>query len=180
MMQDQAGGAGAGRGPQILVAGAGSTGIAAALAFARAGLRVALVAGFVPLPGRTVALFEASVRFLDALGALERVKAKACPIEAIRMIDDTGQLLPTPDLTLRASEIDLPALGINISNDELVEALLEVTRERRAFEIVDAESPIIFSTGKERWPSSPTDARSRRISSSPPMGGKAGRERSPE
>ena len=105
---------GSGTWSQILVAGAGSTGIAAALAFARAGLRVALVGRFPPpLPGRTVALFEASVRFLDALGALERVKAKACPIEAIRMIDDTGQLLPTPDLTLRASEIDLPALGIH-------------------------------------------------------------------
>ena len=79
------------------------------------------------------------MRFLDALGALPRVKEKACPIEAIRMIDDTGQLLPTPDLTLRASEIDLPALGVNISNDELVEALLEVARERAAFEIVDAD-----------------------------------------
>ena len=140
MTQDHAGATQAGRKTQILVAGAGSTGIAAALAFARSGLRVTLAGRFPPpLPGRTVALFESSVRFLDALGALPRVKEKACPIEAIRMIDDTGQLLPTPDLTLRASEIDLPALGVNISNDELVEALLEVARERAAFEIVDAD-----------------------------------------
>jgi 2-octaprenyl-6-methoxyphenol hydroxylase len=140
MTQDHVGAAQAGRKTQILVGGAGSTGIAAALAFARSGLRVTLAGRFPPpLPGRTVALFEASVRFLDALGALPRVKEKACPIEAIRMIDDTGQLLPTPDLTLRASEIDLPALGVNISNDELVAALLEVARERKAFEIVDAD-----------------------------------------
>ncbi len=59
----------------ILVAGVGSTGLAAALAFARAGMKTALVGRIPPpLPGRTVALFEASIRFLDALGALERVK----------------------------------------------------------------------------------------------------------
>jgi 2-octaprenyl-6-methoxyphenol hydroxylase len=125
---------------QVLVAGAGSTGIAAALAFARAGLKVALVGRFPPpLAGRTVALFEASVRFLDALGVLERVKEKACPIEAIRMIDDTGQFLPTPDLELRASEIDLPALGLNISNDELVEVLAAYARERGGFDIVEGD-----------------------------------------
>jgi 2-octaprenyl-6-methoxyphenol hydroxylase len=125
---------------QILVAGAGSTGVAAALAFARAGLKVTLAGRFPPpLPGRTVALFEASLRFLDAIGVLARIKEKACPIEAIRMIDDTAQLLPTPDLNLRAKEIDLPALGVNISNDELVEVLLDVARERNAFDIVDAD-----------------------------------------
>jgi 2-octaprenyl-6-methoxyphenol hydroxylase len=125
---------------QILVAGAGSTGLAAALAFARSGARVTLVGRFPPpLPGRTVALFEASVRFLDALGALDRIKQSACPVEAIRMIDDTDQLLPVPELNLRSSEIGLPALGVNISNDELVEALREIARERNAFETIEAD-----------------------------------------
>lgn len=125
---------------QILVAGAGSTGIAAALAFARSGWKVTLVGRIPPpLPGRTVALFEASVRFLDALGALARVKAKACPILAIRMIDDTDQLLPVPELVLRAGEIGLPALGLNVSNDDLVAALLDLARECKAFELIDAD-----------------------------------------
>ncbi|MEF3365313.1 FAD-dependent monooxygenase [Methylocystis sp. 9N] len=124
----------------ILVAGAGSTGLAAALAFSRAGLRTLLVGRVPPpLPGRTVALFEASVRFLDALGALERVKAKGCPIEAIRMIDDTDQLLPVPELTLRAREIGLLALGVNISNDELVAILLDLCRAHPEIEMVDAD-----------------------------------------
>jgi len=125
---------------QILVAGAGSTGVAAALAFARAGHRVTLAGRFPPpLPGRTVALFEASLRFLEAVGVLERVEAKACPIASIRMIDDTGQFLPTPDLKLSAREIGLPALGINVSNDELVEILLGAAREFAAFDIVEAD-----------------------------------------
>ena len=124
----------------ILVAGAGSTGLAAALAFARAGLRTALVGRVPPpLPGRTVALFEASIRFLDALGALARVRERGCPIEAIRMIDDTDQFLPVPELTLRAREIGLPALGINIPNDELVAILLDLLRSRPEVEIIDAE-----------------------------------------
>ncbi|BDV33891.1 FAD-dependent monooxygenase [Methylocystis iwaonis] len=124
----------------ILVAGAGSTGLAAALAFARSGLKTALVGRIPPpLPGRTIALFEASVRFLDALGALERVKALACPIEGIRMIDDTDQLFPVPELTLRASEIDLPALGVNISNDELVGVLLDLVRASPEIQFIDAD-----------------------------------------
>ncbi|WP_457797296.1 FAD-dependent monooxygenase [Methylocystis sp. S23] len=124
----------------ILVAGAGSTGLAAALAFARSGLKTALVGRVPPpLPGRTVALFEASVRFLDALGALERVKALGCPVEAIRMIDDTDQLFPVPELTLRASEIDLPALGVNISNDELVGVLLDLVRAKTEIELIEAD-----------------------------------------
>ncbi|HEY8161345.1 MAG TPA: FAD-dependent monooxygenase [Methylocystis sp.] len=124
----------------ILVAGAGSTGLAAALAFARSGLKTALVGRIPPpLPGRTVALFEASVRFLHALGALERVKALACPIEGIRMIDDTDQLFPVPELTLRASEVDLPALGLNVSNDELVAVLLDLVRAHPEIEFIEAD-----------------------------------------
>jgi 2-octaprenyl-6-methoxyphenol hydroxylase len=127
---------------QILVAGAGSTGIAAALAFARSGTKTVL-AGRLPPPlaGRTVALFEASLRFLSALGVLDKVEAKACPVEAIRMVDDTDQLLPVPELKLRASEINLPALGLNVSNDDLVSLLIEAatSREGENLTIIDAD-----------------------------------------
>lgn len=125
---------------EILIAGAGATGLAAALAFARGGLKTTL-AGRIPppLPGRTVALFEASVRFLDALGALERVKARGCAVEAIHMIDDTDQFLPVPELSLRAREIGLPALGVNVSNDDLVAILLDLCRDRPEIELIDAD-----------------------------------------
>ncbi|MFM8859624.1 MAG: FAD-dependent monooxygenase [Methylocystis sp.] len=124
----------------ILVAGAGSTGLAAALAFAKSDLQIKLVGRVPPpLPGRTVALFEASIRFLDALGALERVTAIGCPIEAIRMIDDTDQLLPVPPLTLSAREIDLPALGVNISNDDLVSILHDLVTKHPNIEFINAD-----------------------------------------
>jgi 2-octaprenyl-6-methoxyphenol hydroxylase len=125
---------------EILVAGAGATGLAAALAFARAGFKTTLAGrNPPPLPGRTVALFEASVRFLDALGALERVRARGCAVEAIHMIDDTDQFLPVPELSLRAREIGLPALGVNVSNDDLVAILLDLCRDRPEIEIIDAD-----------------------------------------
>lgn len=125
---------------RLLVAGAGSTGLAAALAFSRAGFKVALAGRSPPaLAGRTVALFEASLRFLAAIGALDRIKEKACPIEAIAMIDDTGQLLPTPDLKLCASEIGLKALGLNVSNDDLVALLLDLLSKREDIAFIDAD-----------------------------------------
>lgn len=124
---------------QILVAGAGSTGIAAALAFARAGWQVTLAGRFPgPLAGRTVALFEASLRFLEALGVLDAVKAEACPLETINMIDDTDQLIPVPDLVLRAEEIDLPAFGLNVTNDDLAAILLDHARAAQSFDIIEA------------------------------------------
>jgi 2-octaprenyl-6-methoxyphenol hydroxylase len=126
---------------QILVAGAGPTGIAAALAFQRAGWEVTLLGRVTPpLPGRTVALFEASVRFLESIGVLESVRAKSNRIVAIRMIDDTDQLLPVPELLLRAEEIDLPALGLNISNDDLTAALIDHARGlKERLTIIDAD-----------------------------------------
>lgn len=124
----------------VIVAGAGATGLAAALAFSGAGFRVTLIGRAPPpLPGRTIALFEASVRFLDALGALDAVKTRACPIAGIRMIDDTDQFLPVPELFLRAREIGLSALGVNVSNDDLVAVLRDLAQKREAFDMIEAE-----------------------------------------
>ncbi|MCC0001758.1 MAG: FAD-binding protein [Methylobacteriaceae bacterium] len=59
----------------ILVAGAGASGLIAAIALARTGHSVALVGKTPgPLPGRTVALFEGSLRHLDDLGLREPLR----------------------------------------------------------------------------------------------------------
>ncbi len=114
----------------ILIAGAGAAGLTAGVALARAGFSVA-VRGEPDTRrnGRTVALFEASLRLYRALGLLDRLAPLAMPIETIRIIDDTGSSLPTPPLELHAEEIGLDAFGANIENAALVGALAEIARE---------------------------------------------------
>lgn len=113
----------------IIVSGAGASGLAATIALARAGFSV-VCAGVsdTPANGRTVALFEGSLRHLKATGVWPRLAPDAQKIRAIRMIDDTGLRLPVPPLTLDAAEIGLDALGANIENDKLVAALLAEAR----------------------------------------------------
>ena len=108
----------------ILVAGAGATGLLAAIAFSRAGRKVALV-GKPPLPlhGRTVALFEGSLRALEALGLADTLTGHAEPIRGFRIVDDTGSVFAPPPAVFRASDIGLDAFGRNIANDDLVETL---------------------------------------------------------
>ncbi len=110
----------------ILVAGAGAAGLSAAIALAEAGFDVVCV-GQVDrrANGRTLALFEASLRFYKALGLWPRMRAKSAPIEKIRMIDATGALLAAPEAFFSASEIGLAAFGANVENDVLVECLAD-------------------------------------------------------
>jgi 2-octaprenyl-6-methoxyphenol hydroxylase len=75
--------------------------------------------------GRTLALFEASLRFYKALGLWPRIRAKSAPIEKIRMIDATGARLAAPEVFFAASEIGLAAFGANVENDVLVETLAD-------------------------------------------------------
>ena len=108
----------------IIVSGAGASGLAATIALARAGYRVTCAGhSDTRANGRTVALFEGSIRILRSLGVWDRFAATGQPIRAIRIIDDTGARFPVPPLTLRASEIQLDALGTNVENDRLVAGL---------------------------------------------------------
>jgi 2-octaprenyl-6-methoxyphenol hydroxylase len=114
----------------ILVIGTGAAGLSAAIAFAKAGFSVIAIGGVEARGiGRTVALFEASLRFYDALGLWPRLADCAAKIEAIRMIDVTGSRIAIPTIEFAASEIALPAFGENIENDRLVERLVEIAGE---------------------------------------------------
>ena len=110
----------------IIVSGAGAAGLAAAVALAKSGFCVVCAGPIDTRPtGRTVALFEGSLRFLRDLGLWQRFEADAQPIRAIKMIDDTAPFLAVPDLTLRADEIDLDALGSNVEIDRLIQGLAD-------------------------------------------------------
>ena len=108
----------------VVVSGAGATGLAATIALARAGYSVVCAGHSDTRPtGRTVALFEGSLRYLKSLGVWSHFADEAQPIRAIRIIDDTGTRWPVPPLTLDAGDIKLDALGSNVENDRLVAGL---------------------------------------------------------
>ena len=114
---------------EVAVVGAGAAGLAAALALAREGVPTALVGRHAPVAdGRTVALLDGSVRFLDALGAWEALAPHAAPLAELHLIDDTGSLFRPPPARFVASEIGLDAFGWNVENARLVESLRALAR----------------------------------------------------
>ena len=101
---------------KILVVGNGPVGCITAIALAKGGHRVTLI-GIENTPvrdGRTVALLDGSVHFLKALGLWDGIASKATPLTKMRIIDDTGSLFRTPQVTFNSSEIGLDAFGYNI------------------------------------------------------------------
>jgi 2-octaprenyl-6-methoxyphenol hydroxylase len=111
-------------GLDVMVAGAGLAGLAAAFGFARAGFDVVLSgAGERTGRGRTVALLDPSVAFLDSLGLWTRLRAEAAPLRSLRLIDDTATLFPPSPVEFHAAEIGLDAFGWNLENDRMAELL---------------------------------------------------------
>jgi 2-octaprenyl-6-methoxyphenol hydroxylase len=108
----------------IAVVGAGAAGLAAALAMAREGFATALVGAPDPRrDGRTVALLDGSVRFLNALGVWPSLEQEAAPLATMQIIDDTGSLFRPPPASFSAAEIGLDAFGWNVENSILVARL---------------------------------------------------------
>lgn len=104
------------------VVGGGPAGLSAAVALAGAGARVALVAPPAPAGDwRTAALFGSSVDFLDRLGLVNEVAAKAAALRTMRLTDITGRLIRAPEVVLHAREIGRDLFGYNIANRDLVE-----------------------------------------------------------
>ena len=111
--------------------GAGSAGLSAAHAFAAQGRKV-IVVGKVEthLAGRTVALFEGSLRFYRALGLWERLR-RSCRPDGGDPHDRRHRLdLPDPPKEFRSREIDLDAFGENIENNALVAELAEAAKRQ--------------------------------------------------
>ncbi len=115
----------------IIVAGGGPAGLAAACFLAKSGRRVALIGG--PPRGddpRTVALMQPSIKLLSGLGiwtaALER---QVSPLRRLRIVDDTGGALQASTITFDPAEIGEEAFGWNIPLALLVPALQQRAKE---------------------------------------------------
>lgn len=116
---------------EIAVVGAGLAGSLTALALARTGRTVALVApDAAPADGRTTALMDHSLQFLRKLDLWHALADHAAPLASMRIIDGTDRLLRAPTVTFRSAEIGLPAFGYNIPNAPFL-ALLEAEIEKQ-------------------------------------------------
>jgi len=124
---------------EVLVVGAGLAGLIAAIGFERAGFDVILCSGAEPAAkGRTVALFDSSIRLLRALGLWEGVEPRAAPLRALRIVDDTGALWSAAPTTFRASEIGLEAFGWNVENAQLADALSSAARASPGLRMIES------------------------------------------
>jgi len=114
----------AGRGADILIAGAGLAGLTAAFGLAQAGFGVVCCGATERTGrGRTVALLDQSAALLESLGLWAGLRAQAAPLRSLRLIDDTGAFFPPRPVEFHATEIGLDAFGWNIENNRMADAL---------------------------------------------------------
>ena len=123
----------------IIIAGAGAAGLTLGIALAEAGFQV-IVVGRLDLRrnGRTVALFEASLRLYRALGLWRRLAGQTAPLAAIRIIDATDSLFHPPPAEFEAAEIGLAAFGQNIENADLVAELAAAARLLPGLKLIES------------------------------------------
>jgi len=109
---------------EVAVIGGGLAGMIAAVALARGGRNVALVAPPAAKEDRrTTALMDQSIRFLDRLTLWEKLRPAAAPLTSMRIIDGTNRLLRAPTTTFRSAEVGLDAFGYNFPNKALMDVL---------------------------------------------------------
>src|SRR6476659_11214405 len=128
----------------VVVVGGGPAGLSAAIALAQTGASTALIARRAPYAdNRTTALLGGSVDFLQALDVWPRCMDKAAPLQAMRLVDDTGRLIRAPEVRFSSDEIGLDAFGYNIENRALVAALEERAAELSGLTRLDDEADTI-------------------------------------
>ncbi len=114
----------------VIVAGAGPAGLAAAALCAEQGLRVGLITGPAdPFEKRhdprTIALMRPSVRLLQHLELFEPLKEVSNPLRKLRLVDDTGSLFSAPAVTFNAADAGWDAFGWNVPLQDLTPALAQ-------------------------------------------------------
>lgn len=105
-----------------IVVGGGLSGVAAAVAVARAGLSVLHVAPKAPPDRRTSALMMPSIDYLRDAELLADPSSIGHPLVRIRIIDATNRLLRAPEALFDARESGHDAFGWNLPNTALMAA----------------------------------------------------------
>jgi 2-octaprenyl-6-methoxyphenol hydroxylase len=111
----------------VIVAGGGPAGLAAASLIAVRGKRVALVMGAANAgtDPRTVALMQPAIRLLQHIGVWPGdLAAWAAPLRRLRLVDDTGSIVSVPEVVFDSKELGDEPFGWNIPLSHLQSALL--------------------------------------------------------
>src|ERR1700737_2698194 len=128
----------------VVVIGGGPAGLTAAIALAQTGANTALIARRAPYSdNRTTALLGGSVDLLQQLEVWPRCQDKAAPLQAMRLVDDTGRLIRAPEVRFSCDEIGLEMFGYNIENRALMAALEERAAELAGLMRFDDEADAI-------------------------------------
>ncbi|MGQ0456340.1 MAG: FAD-dependent monooxygenase [Hyphomicrobium sp.] len=147
----------------VAIVGAGPAGLAAGLSAAALGLDAAVIGPRADSrDGRTAALFQPSVALLKNLDAWDRLAGRVEPLDAIRLVDATGSLFRAPEVTFRASEIDLDAFGYNVPNAALTQAL-EAANVGRVTRIDAIAESVAIETDQIRIAAGGTTIRARLV-----------------
>lgn len=124
----------------IAVAGNGLAGKIAAIAIARLGYEIALVGPVSgSTDGRTTALMDQSIAFIDGLGIWEKLESRSSGLKTMQIIDGTGRLFRAPTVAFRAMEIGIEAFGYNFPNADALEILDEVISADKRIHLVNAK-----------------------------------------
>ena len=111
---------------QAAIVGGGPAGLACAIAMAQAGVATILIARRSPYAdNRTTALLGNSIVFLESLEVWPRCRDQSAALRVMRLIDDTGRLVRSPEVKFSSDEIGMEAFGYNIANRDLLAALSE-------------------------------------------------------
>lgn len=110
---------------QAVVVGGGLTGLAAAVAAAKAGLKTVHLAPKAPPDRRTSALMMPAVKYLEDAGLIADPSTVGHPLQQVRIIDATNRLIRAPETLFDSAEAGLPAFGWNFSNIKLTEAFAQ-------------------------------------------------------
>lgn len=113
----------------IVVVGAGPLGLMAALALAKSSDRVVLIGPKAPVDGRTTAILNEGVSFLEQISVWDALQVQTAPLRVMCLVDGTNRLIRAPEASFDANELDLPAFGYNMKNSDLLAVLQKAVNE---------------------------------------------------
>lgn len=128
-----------------VVVGAGPLGLMASLCLSDHCKDVTLIGPDAKKDGRTTAILNEGIDFLESIGVWSKLQGKATPLKVMRIIDGTNRLIRAPEARFESHEIDADCFGYNIKNSDLLKALNDcVTAKQNIQRVKDPATDVTF------------------------------------